>query len=367
MLRKPDKINNINRGGIKMLKKAISVLLTVALAGTMLVGCGSSGKGTTANSTQTNTAAKDAGGNKKFKIVVMPKLVGIPYFNASETGAKQAGQDLGVDVTYTGPTKADAAEQVKMIEDLISKGVDAIAVAPNDAAALKPVLKKAKDKGILIMDWDTPADKDLVDISVHQIDDKEYGQHIWDKLVEAMGTDSGDYAIITGGLSASNLNSWIDAGTSYAKTKYPNLKLVTDKVPTDEKQQVAYQKTLELIKAYPNLKGIIGVSTPAPLGAAQAIQEKGLQGKIAVVGSALPTDSKQFLKDGSLNTAILWDPGKLGYLTVALAKMKLEGKEIKDGMDIPNVGKIKVSSDGKTVIMGAPADFTKDNVDQYKF
>ncbi|MCM8710012.1 autoinducer 2 ABC transporter substrate-binding protein [Clostridium sp. SYSU_GA19001] len=351
-----------------MLKKAMSIMLTVALVSTIFVGCSSSNKATTGTQTKsTETKTTEASGSKKFKIVVMPKLVGIPYFNASEEGAKKAGQDLGVEVTYTGPTKADAAEQVKMIEDLISKGVDAIAVAPNDAAALKPVLKKAKDKGILVMDWDTPADKDLVALSVHQIDDKEYGQHLWDEMVKKMGTDSGEYAILTGGLSAANLNGWIEAGSSYAKTKYPNLKLVTDKVPTDEKQQVAYQKTLELIKAYPNLKGIVAVSTPAPLGAAQAVQEKGLQDKIAVVGSALPNDSKKYLSDGSLDTAVLWDPGKLGYLTVALAKMKLEDKEIKDGMDIPNVGKIKVESDGKTIIMGAPSDFTKDNVDQFNF
>ena len=128
--------------------------------------------------------------------------------------------------------------------------------------------------------------------------------------------DKGDYAIITGGLSAANLNGWIDAGLAYAKTKYPKLHLVTDKVPSDEKQQIAYQKALDLIKAYPKLKGIIGVSTPSPLGAAQAVQEKGLKSKIAVVGTALPTDSRPYLEDGSLRVATLWDPGKLGYLTV---------------------------------------------------
>ncbi|MCM8922422.1 MAG: substrate-binding domain-containing protein, partial [Candidatus Thiodiazotropha sp.] len=130
----------------------------------------------------------------------------------------------------------------------------------------------------------------VVDLSVHQIDDQEYGQHIWDLLVEQMG-DTGDYAIVTGGLSAANLNRWIDASLNYAKKKYPGLNLVTTRVPTDEKQQVAYQKTLDLIKAYPNLKGIIGISTPAPLGAAQAVQEKGMIDSIAVVGTSLPTDS----------------------------------------------------------------------------
>jgi simple sugar transport system substrate-binding protein/rhamnose transport system substrate-binding protein len=84
--------------------------------------------------------SKDSASAKKeaYTIVVMPKLVGIPYFNASETGAKKAGQDLNVNVIYTGPTTADAAEQVKMLEDLISRKVDCIAVAPNDAAALTP-------------------------------------------------------------------------------------------------------------------------------------------------------------------------------------------------------------------------------------
>ena len=159
-----------------------------------------------------------AAADDEITIVVMPKLVGIPYFNASETGALQAGKDLGVNVIYTGPSTADAAQQVRMIEDLIAKGVDAIAVAPNDPAALTPVLRKAKQAGILVLDWDTPADQSVVDLSVHQIDDQEYGQHIWDLLVEEMG-DTGDYAIVTGGLSAANLNGWIYAGLSYAKTK----------------------------------------------------------------------------------------------------------------------------------------------------
>lgn len=356
-----------------MFKKVTSVMVILSFVLMMaFAGCSSTTSKTESTAKETSapaTSADNSGGGsteKKFKIVVMPKLVGIPYFNASETGAKKAGEDLGVEVTYTGPTKADAAEQVKMLEDIISKGVDAIAVAPNDAAALTPVLKKAKEKGIVVMDWDTPADQSIVDLSIHQIDDKQFAEHIWDTLVQSMGTEEGDYAIITGGLSAANLNGWIDAGLAYAKVKYPKLNLVTDKVPSDEKQQIAYQKALELIKAYPNLKGIIGMSTPAPLGAAQAVQEKGLQSKIAVVGTGLPTDSKQYLADGSLKIASLWDPAQLGYLAVYLAKQKLEKKEITDGMEVPNVGKITVI-DGKTVIMGPPTDFTKDNVDQFKF
>jgi simple sugar transport system substrate-binding protein/rhamnose transport system substrate-binding protein len=130
---------------------------------------------------------------------------------------------------------------------------------------------------------------------------------------------------------------------------------------------MAYQKALDIIKAYPNLKGIIGISTPAPIGAAQAVQEKGLKNKIAVVGTALPTDSRPYLEDGSLRVATLWDPSKLGYLTIYLANEMLKGKKPVDGQNVPNVGKITVWPDGKTVIMGPPTDFTKENAKDYPF
>ncbi len=60
----------------------------------------------------------------------MPKLVGIPYFNASEVGALEAGEELGIEVIYTGPTEGDAAQQVQMIEDPFIRGIDCITSRP---------------------------------------------------------------------------------------------------------------------------------------------------------------------------------------------------------------------------------------------
>jgi ABC-type sugar transport system substrate-binding protein len=300
-------------------------------------------------------------------IVVMPKLVGIPYFNASEVGAEEAGEELGIEVIYTGPTEGDAAQQVTMIEDLLIRGIDAIAIAPNDPDAVSPALQKCQEEGVLVCDWDTTANGDDVKYSIHQIDDTLYGEFIWDKLVEAMGTDEGEYAILTGYLTAANLNTWIDAGLAYAAEKYPNLTLVTDPVASDESAQEAYTQTLALLSTYPDLKGIVGVSTPAPIGAAMAIQEKGLQDKVAVVGSSMPTDSAPYLKDGSLDFGILWDPAKLGKLAVYIAHYELNGVAITDGMEVPGVGNITLQEDGKTIIMGEPSVWTAENVDQFNF
>jgi simple sugar transport system substrate-binding protein/rhamnose transport system substrate-binding protein len=300
-------------------------------------------------------------------IVVMPKLVGIPYFNASEVGALAAGKELGIEVIYTGPTQGDAAQQVTMIEDLLIKGIDALAIAPNDPDAVSPALQKCIEDGVLVVDWDTPASGDDVKYSIHQIDDQKFGEIMWDKLVEAMGTDEGEYAIVTGYLTAANLNTWINYGIEYAKVKYPNLKLVTDPVPSDESAQEAYTQTLALLAAYPNLKGIVGVSTPAPIGSAMAIQEKGLQDKVAVVGSSMPKDSAPYLKDGSLDFGILWDPAKLGKLTVYVVHYQLNNQPITNGMEIPGVGPIALWEDGKTIVMGDPSVWTAENVDQFDF
>ncbi|ALX49003.1 autoinducer 2 ABC transporter substrate-binding protein [Lentibacillus amyloliquefaciens] len=354
------------------MKRITLILLSVIVIIGILAGCVSESDGSSSGESGSNgdsgnegEASNENSGDEELSIAVVPKLVGIPYFNASETGAEKAGEELGVNVQYTGPTQADASQQVQEIENLISQGVDAIAVAPNDPASVDPVLQKAKDQGIHVMDWDTPANE--VDLSVKQVDDEEFGRHMAEKLVEAMGTEEGNIAVLTGGLAAANLNAWIDAARAELDENYPGIEIVTEKIPTDEKQQVAYQKTLDLIKSYSDLDGILAVSTPAPLGAAQAVQEEGLQDEISVVGSALPGDSQPYLEDGSLDTAVLWNPEDLGYLTVALGKMLAEGETPKDGQEIEGVGEISVKDDGNTVIMGPPQDYTKENAGDFDF
>lgn len=297
-------------------------------------------------------------GENQYKIVVMPKLIGIPYFTATGEGAVKAGEDLGVEVIYNGPTTADAAEQVKMLEDYITQGVDAICVAPNDAAALDPVLKKAREAGIKVLDWDTEATKDLVDASVHQISDQGLAEHLIDKMVEGMG-EEGDWAILTGGLSASNLNTWIKYGKEYAEAKYPGLNLVADPYPTDEKQDLALATTKDILKAYPEVKGLFCVSTPTPIGAAQAIRELGLQDKVTVVGTAVKDDCQDLLTDGALDVGCLWNCQDLGYLTVGVAKALLDGVELGEEIEIEGVGTYAVENE-KNIILGPPEDYVKE-------
>ncbi len=299
----------------------------------------------------------------EFEIVTVVKITGIPWFNRLEEGVDLAGKELGVNSYQIGPADADPAQQVKMVEDLISKGVDAICITPNDAKALEPVFKKAHDAGILILTHESPNQAGK-DVDIELIDNIAFAKRSWDMLVEGMGT-SGQYAIFVGGLTVPLHNLWADEGIKYAKAKYPNLELVTTRIPCGEDQELSKQKTLELLKTYPDLKGIVGFGSLGPPGAAQALKEKGKAGEVAVVGTVIPGHAAQYLKDGSMTKGILWDPKDAGYALTWVAKYMLEGNELSDLTAIPGIGKLVV--DGDVIKVDAIIDITKENVDSFGF
>ncbi len=304
-----------------------------------------------------------AEGGEPYEIAVVVKITGIPWFNRLEEGVKQASEELNVNAYQVGPADADPAQQVKVVEDLISKGVDAIAVVPNDAKSLEPVFKKAKDAGIVVLTHESP-DQVGNDYDLELIDNVRFGQYHWEKLVEYMG-DSGQYAIIVGSLTVPLHNLWADEGLKYAAEKYPNLELVTERIPSGEDQELSRQKALELIKAYPDLKGFVGFGSLGPPGVAQALKEKGLEDKIANVGTVIPGHAAPYLKDGSMDHGILWDPKDAGYGLVWVAKQMLDGKEIKEGLEIPGIGPVEL--DGNIIKVDAMIDITADNAESYGF
>jgi len=299
----------------------------------------------------------------QYEIVTVVKITGIPWFNRLEEGVMQAKNELGINAYQIGPADADPAQQVKMVEDLISKGVDAICVTPNDATALEPVFKKAREKGILIITHESP-DQAGKDVDIELIDNVAFANRTWDMLVEGMGT-SREYAVFVGGLTVPLHNLWVDEGIKYAATKYPDLKLVTSRIPCGEDQELSKQKTLELLKTYPNLKGIVGFGSLGPPGAAQALKEKGKAGKVAVVGTVIPGHAAPYLKDGSMTKGILWDPKDGGYSMSWLAKYMLDGGDYRELKEIPGVGKITL--DGDVMKVNAMMDITKENADSFGF
>lgn len=353
---------------IPRFKSRLLPALSTALTGIALILCAScsdpsqpSPASNPTSATPTPTAPTGV-----ITIAMLPKLVNIDYFEACKRGALKAADELKVNLIYDGPNEPSGAEQNKFFDTWIRQKVHAICVAPNQPKTIERFVEKAKTQGIKVLTWDSDASQSSRDLFVNQVDEKLLGETLIDDLARQMG-EEGEWAIAIASLDAANLNAWRRFSEARARDKYPKLKLVATEV-TKEDENFARQKVETLLNAYPNLKGIIAFDSNSVPGAAEALKRTGKAGKVALTGNSSPNKMRPYLKEGVLESFYLWDPRALGALTVRLAKMLVEGKELTDGMEIPGHGKISFSkSDPKTIIMADPIRFTKENIDQYDF
>ncbi len=329
-------------------------------------GCGQSQPAAPAG----DAAAPDEAAAPKtgpLKIGVMPKLIGIDFFNATEKGAKEAGQELNVEVDFDGPVTNDVTKQVQMLETWIAKKYDAIAVAPNAPDAISPVLEKARKRGITVITWDADAQPEARDFFVSQCSPESVARTMMDLLVGGIGPE-GSYLILTGSLTAANQNIWMGEMEKYRQEKYPNLKNLseTPKV-SEEDQALATQVMADCIKTYPDLKGVLAITSVALPGAAEALRKAGKGSEIYLTGLATPNSMKSYIQDGTLKEFALWNPVDLGYLAVQAAVANARG-EIAAGATTFKAGRLgEVKVDGTTILLGSPVVFNKDNIDSFDF
>lgn len=329
-----------------------------------LVVFGCSGADSGGNGGTTSASKK----GEKITVCLLPKKKGVPYFTSCSEGAMEAAKELGnVELIYDGPTSGDAADAVKLVDQWTAQGVDVIAVSPNDPAVLSPAMKKAREQGIKVITWDADADADAREFLVNQATPEEIGFALVDAMAKDLGGDqaSGDVAIVTASLTAANQNEWM----KHMKTrlaKYPGLHLVATK-PSNEDQKLAFSVTQDLMKAYPNLKGVFAISSVAFPGAAEAIKQSGKVGQVFVTGLATPNDMRSYVKEGVVKSVILWNTMDLGYLTVYAARALVDG-DLKAGVTSLKAGRLgEKQVKGDNVMLGGTITFTKENIDQFNF
>ncbi len=302
----------------------------------------------------------------RLKIGLMPKLVGIPYFNACEKGAREAAAELDIDLTFDGPTTNDVVKQNALIQTWMARGFDVIAIAPNDPNAVVDKLRKARERGIGVLTWDADAAKDARQFFVNQATYEDIAKTLVDVMVESIGP-TGRYIILTGSLTAANQNIWMDRMEKYRQAKYPQLaNLLPGKpIATEENQALATRRTIDALQAYKDLEGIFALTSVAMPGAAEALRQERAAERVFLTGLSQPNTMRPYVKDGTVRKFVLWNPIDLGYLTVYTAKLLAEGKLKPGTIDAGRLGKITVRDD--EVLLGPPLVFDRDNVDEYDF
>lgn len=309
------------------------------------------------------SASADA--EKVYTIATVVKLTGVAWFDRMEVGVNKFAEDTGMDAFQTGHSTADPAEQVRVIEDLIAQGVDAICVVPNSTESLETVLKKARDAGIVVISHEA-ANIENADFDIEAFDNTEYGRHFMDILAPMMG-EKGQYTTFVGALTATSHNQWVDGSNAVAAEKYPEMELVSNKNETTEDQDNAYSKTKELLQAYPELKGFQGSAMTDVVGVGHAIEEAGLQDSTYVIGTGLVSTSGQYLETGAIDAIGFWDPAMAGYAMNELALMILKGETPVDGISLEAEGYQNLKLDGRVFTGSAWVDVTKENMGDYDF
>lgn len=287
------------------------------------------------------------------------------WFIRMEEGVKEFAAETGVNAFQQGPSVADAAQQIQVTEDVIAQGVDALLVVPHQVPPMEPVLKKAMDQGIVVVTHEA-SDVQNAHYDVEAFDNASYGRHIMDEMAACMG-EEGQYAVFVGTLTSTTHNEWVDAAVAHQQETYPNMELVGSKNESNDTTERAYELTKELLKTYPNLKGIQGSAAGDVVGAGQAIEEAGLQDAICVYGTSIPSYAGELLTTGAVDKAFAWDPAMAGKAMNVVAQKMLAGEEIADGMDLGVPGYENIRIDGKVIYGNAWIDMTAENMDQYPF
>lgn len=309
-------------------------------------------------------SSQQSASGRRYVIAVMPKAKGDPYFKSARSGAEEAARELGVDLIWDGPTNLDASQQNELVENWITMHVDAIVVAVANSGSMSTVLRKARQNGIPVLTWDSDAAPDARDYFLNQATPEGIAKTLTDEA-ERLLPRGGQFAIITGPLSAENQNQWIECIRKELSLRHSRLTLAVVR-PSDDDRDKAFQETQNILKMLPQVKLVMAISAPAVPGAAEAVSQSG-RTDVDVTGLSLPSICRPYIHAGSVQSIVLWSTHDLGYLTVYAGWLDAQRRiaPSSKSIDAGRLGKLEVR--GSEIILGKPLVFDKSNIDLLNF
>ena len=240
-----------------------------------------------------------------------------------------------------------------------------LAVAAENKEGISTALRKAQKAGIKVLTFDADAMTDARSFFVNQATPEGIGHGLMDEAARLTNSE-GEFAMIVASLTAANQREWQKHIEARLKEKYPKMKLVAVR-PCDDLKDKAQSEATALLSANPKLKLIMAICSPGVPGAAEAVKQAGLTGKVKVMGLGLPNENKRYVHAGVTDSIILWNTGDLGYLAI-YAGVALAKDELKKGAKTFKAGSLGTFTiAGDNILLGKPFIFTKANIDQFDF
>jgi ribose transport system substrate-binding protein len=284
--------------------------------------------------------AKDA---KDIVVAVIPK-VAVPFFDDCNTGAANAAKAAGVQYQWVSPQNTQGSTQVKIVEDLIAKHVDGIAISVNEPKSVEGVIKQAMAAGIKVLTFDSDSANSGRSMYIGTIN-AAAGETMGQSMAKAIG-GKGKVAIVTGQLGASNLNERI-SGIKKALAAHPGISIVTTE-GTDDDLAKAVSVSEALLRGHPDLAGVFGVSQVGGPAMAKVLATKEFgdrKGKLEVFAFDDLPDTLKGVKEGFIQGIMVQRPVTMGRLAVEHLVAQIQGtgkapKDIDTGVTVVNASNL---------------------------
>src|SRR5437588_8829691 len=270
-------------------------------------------------------ACQRQGAGGKRVIAVIPKGVSHFFWQSVHAGAEAAAKESNVEVAWNGPAQeTDYSGQINIVEDAINRRVAGIVLAPTHRDALVPVVERAQREGIPVTIFDSGIGTENY-VSYVATDNRQGGAVAADRLASKLG-GKGKVAILGVKAGSVSTDEREQGFQETIKQKYPGIEIVAFQYGESDRAR-SLDRATDILTAHPDLIGFFASNESSTVGAVQAIKQKGLAGKLILVGFDSSPNLIDDLKAGAIDSLVLQNPFKMGYEAVKSMVAKLNGQE----------------------------------------
>ena len=269
---------------------------------------------------------------KRLQIAVIPKGTTHEFWKSIHAGAVKAARELGVDVIWKGPQKEDdRAQQITVVEDFISRGVDGIVLAPlDDRALMRPVQDAVRERiPVVVIDSGLQGS----DYISYVATDNYQGGVLGARRLGTLMSGKGRVFLIRYQEGSASTTQREAGFLDTVKKEFPGLVLLVQDQYAGATTETAYQLAENLLSRFPDVEGIFAPNESSTFGVLRALQEARLAGKVKFVGFDSSPKLVQGLRDGHILGLVLQNPMKMGYLGVKTMAAHLRGESVPKVID----------------------------------
>jgi ribose transport system substrate-binding protein len=298
-------------------------ILLMVLALAVLAGCGGSGSA---------PAPGESTGSRGglLEIAVIPKSLSHQFWLTVKAGADAAGEEFGARILWQGPSKeTEVVQQINIVQDMISRKVDALVLAAGDENALVQTVERAIAAGIPVITIDSGVQSDKP-LSFVATDNIAGAKAAADELSRLIGGE-GKVGLMpfVPGAATSELR---ERGFKEGLEAHPGMQLVSTLYCMSDVAK-AMDITQDMMTSFPDLKGLFAANEAGAIGAAQAIKAAGKAGVVKMVAFDAAEEQIPALKEGSCQALIVQNPFKMGYTGVKAAIDAIQGRPVEKRID----------------------------------